>query len=158
MTQTKLNKMKNKLIKLIFVLCLTILFFSCQSKTEKRLIGSWALELDSCVVLNRNWHTETCSNTMAIRQNQECDLPLICGQSIQQALGTWQLASGKNVPDTILFNVPDNPLRGKYMITFYKDYNAMKFKMKLQNDSTILICSKFVVSFKYSQKDLLDRQ
>ncbi len=118
----------------------------------------WALDLDSCVVLNRNWHTEICSNEMIIRQKQVCDLPSLCKQNIKQSKGTWELATGKNAHDTILFNVPDNPLRGRYVITFYKDYNTMKFKMKLQNDSTLLICSKSVVDLTSNPKDLLDMQ
>ncbi len=118
----------------------------------------WALDLDSCVVLNRNWHTEICSNEMIIRQKQVCDLPSLCKQNIKQSKGTWELATGKNALDTILFNVPDNPLRGRYVITFYKDYNTMKFKMKLQNDSTLLICSKSVVDLTSNPKDLLDMQ
>ncbi len=150
--------MKIKLVKLLSVFCFVVLLFSCQSKTEKRLVGLWALDLDSCVVLNRNWHTEICSNEMIIRQKQVCDLPSLCKQNIKQSKGTWELATGKNALDTILFNVPDNPLRGRYVITFYKDYNTMKFKMKLQNDSTLLICSKSVVDLTSNPKDLLDMQ
>ncbi len=158
MTQIKLNNLKPKILNLLFVFCSAILFFSCQSKTEKRLIGLWALELDSCIVQNQNSLTELCSNAITIGQNQVCELPVLCSQNIQQSKGTWQLTKGNKVPDKILFNVPDNPLRGQYIITFYKDYNAMKFKMKLQNDSTILICSKSVINFTTNQKDLLDSQ
>ncbi len=154
-------KLKNQKINFFILLavffCKTILF-SCQSKTEKRLFGLWALELDSCIVLNRSWHTDICSNTLIINSNGKCDLPIICGQNINQSKGVWQLLKAKNKPDTIFFDVFDNPLFGKYMITFYKDYEAMKFKMKLENDSTILICSKSVISFTSNAKDLLDKQ
>jgi hypothetical protein len=139
-------------------LCFAVLLLSCQPKTEKRLIGLWGVELDSCIVLNRPWITEICDNFLIIEKKQKCSLPSFCGENIQQAQGSWQLSTGENVPDTILFNVPDNPLRGQYVITFYKDYSAMKFKMRLQNDSTLLICSKSVISFTSNQKDLLDRQ
>ena len=158
MTQIKLKNMKNQTINILFVFSFVILFFSCQSKTEKRLIGLWAVELDSCIVLKRPWIKEVCDNFLTISQNQKCNLPSLCKQNIQQSEGTWQFTKGKNIPDKILFNVPDNPLHGQYIITFYKDYNSMKFKMKLQNDSTILICSKSVLSFTSNQNDLLDNQ
>lgn len=157
MIQSRLNNQKTNFIKLLAAFCFVALLFSCQSKTEKRLIGLWAFELDSCVVLNRNWSTEICSNTMTIKQEQECELPPLCAQ-LQKSNGTWQLITGEKGSDTILFNVSDNPLRGRYAITFYKDYHAMKFKMKLQNDSTLLICSKSILSFTSNQKDLLDKQ
>ena len=158
MAQRKFNNLKIILVKSLFVFCFVVLLFSCQSKTEKRLIGLWALDLDSCVVLNSDWHTEICSNAMIIGQKQVCDLPSLCKQNVKHSKGTWELALGKNAPDTILFNVPNNPLRGSYVITFYKDYNAMKFKMKLQNDSTLLICSKSVVDFTSTPKKILDKQ
>lgn len=158
MTLTKLNNPKTKLTALLFLSCFAVLSFSCQSKTEKRLIGLWAVELDSCIVQNRPWITEICDNFLIIKEKQECNLPALCGQ-LQQSKGTWQLFKGKNAPDTILFNVPENPLRGQYAITFYKDYNEMKFKMRLQNDSTILICGKNIINFSSNNpKEILDKQ
>lgn len=150
--------MKIKPILLLFVFCLVFLFLACQPKTEERLIGLWALELDSCFISDVSWYSKTCSNAVIIKQYQMCKLPILCGQRFEQSQGTWKLIDGGKMSDTVLFSVPDNPLQGQYAITFYKDYNEMKFKMKLQNDSTILICSKSVISLTSSPKDLLDRQ
>ena len=156
MIQTKLSNLKTKFIALPFVFCFVILFFSCQSKTERRLIGLWALELDSCIIMNREWYY--CGNMLSVSNDNSCKLPAICNQ-IDKNKGTWQFFRGKNAPDTILFNVPENPLRGQYIVTFYKDYNVMKFKMKLQNDSTVLICSKNIISFDSNNyRKILDSQ
>lgn len=158
MTRKELSCQKIKLVKLLstFFFSFLFLFLSCQSKNEKRLVGLWALELDSCIVSNRDWHY--CSNSLIISGDKTCKLPIICTQKDNQAQGTWLLVTSKNVSDSILFNVPDNPLRGQYKIIFYKDYNVMKFKMRLTNDSTLLICSKSVLSFTSNPKDLLDKQ
>lgn len=155
MTPKRLSLQIIKPFKFLAVFCIIFMLFSCQSKNEKRLIGLWALELDSCIVFNRDWLY--CSNSLTINRDKTCKLPIICAQKDNQAQGSWLLVSGINIADSIIFNVPDNPLHGQYQITFYKDYEAMKFKMKLMNDSTLLICSKSILSFKSTPKDLLDK-
>lgn len=158
MTRKELSRQKIKLVELLSAFCFLFLFLflSCQSKNEKRLVGLWALELDSCIVSDRDW--DYCSNSLIINSDKTCNLPIICSQKDNQAQGTWLLVTDKNISNSILFNVPDNPLHGQYEITFYKDYNTMKFKMRLMNDSTLLICSKSVLSFTSNPKDLLDKQ
>lgn len=150
--------MNKKLIQLTIVILLVFLNYSCESKTENRLKGLWALEFDSCIVSNKQWVEKVCSNSIVIN-SKNCALPMLCGQTIEQSKGIWMLLRGKNTPDTLFFNVPNNPLYGKYEISFYKDYNKMKFKMKLQNDSIILICAKNIISFNsHNSKEILDRQ
>lgn len=158
MNRKELSRQKIKLVELISLFCFLFLslLLSCQSKNEKRLVGLWALDLDSCIVSQRDW--DYCSNSLIINSDETCSLPIICSQKGNQAQGTWLIVADKNMSDSILFNVPDNPLHGQYKITFYKDYNAMKFKMRLMNDSTLLICSKSVLSFTSNLKDLLDKQ
>ena len=158
MIRKELSRQEIKLVVLLSVLCFLFLslIFSCQSKNEKRLVGLWALELDSCIVSYRDW--DYCSNSLIINSNGTCKLPMICTQQGNQAQGTWLIVTDKNISDSILFDVPDNPLHGQYEIIFYKDYNAMKFKMRLMNDSTLLICSKSVLGFTSNLKDLLDKQ
>jgi len=64
----------------------------------------------------------------------------------QNATGTWKVISTN--PDSVFFNVPNNPLHGKYAIRFFIDedgYRNMKnniYKIELENDSTYLICNK----------------
>ena len=63
----------------------------------------------------------------------------------RDATGTWKVISTN--PDSIFFNVPKNPLHGKYAIRFFIDengYGGMNniYKIELENDSTYLICNK----------------
>lgn len=60
--------------------------------------------------------------------------------------GTWKIISTD--PDSVFFDVPNSPLRGKYAIRFFideKGYGELKnniYKIELKNDSTYLICNK----------------
>jgi hypothetical protein len=61
-----------------------------------------------------------------------------------KAKGIWKIISTN--PDTVFFNVPNNPLHGKYAIRFFIDEqgywgNSLIYKIELQNDSTYLICN-----------------
>jgi hypothetical protein len=63
---------------------------------------------------------------------------------LKKAKGTWEIISTN--PDTVFFNVPNNPLHGKYAIRFFIDEkgywgNSLIYKIELQNDSTYLICN-----------------
>jgi hypothetical protein len=149
--------MMRKLIFYIVFLFFTGLTLSCQSRTKKRLYGIWALELDSCIVQERVWNY--CSNTIVLNDDMTCKLPSIFDQQLSQSLGTWHVSLNKNKQDSVFFNVPNNPLHGKYAITFYKDYNKMVFKMRLENDSTFLVCGKHILSFSTNNvKKILDSQ
>jgi len=146
-----------KLYVFIVIVFYIGLSYSCQSRTEKRLVGLWGLDLDSCIVQGRIWYC--CGNMLTVNSDMTCDLPAICDQKMNQSLGKWQLITNNNKQDSIFFNVPDNPLHGMYAITFYKDYNKMVFKMRLQNDSTFLVYGKQILSFSTNNlKKLLDSQ
>lgn len=138
------------------VFCVLFILFSCQSKTRNRLVGLWALELDSCIVSNRDW--VFCSNSMIIDEDNTCKLPILCTQRYDQSKGSWQIIRGRNQDDSVIFVVPDSPLSGRYLITFYKDYKTMKFNMKLENDSILLVCTKSVVSFTSTPKEALEKE
>lgn len=149
--------MMRKLIIFAGVVFIMNIVLSCQSRTEKRLIGLWGLDLDSCIVEGRYWYY--CGNMLTIDSDMTCDLPAICDQKMGQSLGSWQLITHKNKQDSVFFNQPDNPLHGKYAIAFYKDYNKMVFKMRLENDSTFLVCGKHILSFSTNNvKKILDSQ
>jgi hypothetical protein len=74
----------------------------------------------------------------------------------QNATGTWRVISTN--PDSIFFNVPKNPLHGKYAIRFFidrKGYRGMNniYKIELTNDSTYLICNKAGFIYKREVKN-----
>lgn len=161
MTQIKSNRVVQKIeciLRFLILLFSVIINFSCQSKTENRLTGLWSIDIDSSIVVNRPWLSIICDNAIIIGSNNDCKLPAICEQGLQRAKGHWYLVHGSSSIDSLLFNVNNNPLSGKYSIKFYKDYNTMRFKIKLQNDSTILICSKSIISNTSNSKNILDNQ
>ncbi len=161
MTRRKSNLgLSIRIVKWLPVLMLLFLLVSCHTKTVRRLDGWWAMELDSCYVTtcsDSSWYV--LSNTILIDDDKSCILPLV--STLKNAIdrsGSWSLIQDKNSPDSIIFDVPGHPLQGKYQLTFYKDYDRMEFKMKLENDSTHLVAYKFVIDFTSpSEKAALDR-
>jgi hypothetical protein len=74
----------------------------------------------------------------------------------RKAKGTWKVISRN--PDSVFFNVPQNPLHGKYAIRFFIDesgYNGMNniYKIEIENDSTYLICNKGGVFYNRDVRD-----
>jgi hypothetical protein len=63
----------------------------------------------------------------------------------RKAKGSWKVISTD--PDSVFFNVPENPLHGKYAIRFF-DMGHNFYKIELKNDSTYLICSRQVIFVK----------
>ena len=68
-------------------------------------------------------------------------------EMLRKKKGTWKIISTN--PDSVFFNVPENPLHGKYAIRFFIDKNGWRnvninniYKIELTNDSTYLICNK----------------
>lgn len=137
MTQIKLKN--NYCLGLIF-----LILSSCVNKTEKRIIGDWSIDLDSCRVCHRKW--DILGNSITFYKDYACSLPEIFQQSQNDNVGRWFLHHSIE-SDSLFLDVPNNPLYGKYKIELYKDYKNQLFKMKLENDSTILVCSKFLQNF-----------
>ncbi len=172
------NKIKFSLKKKIIILLLSLLliiflgffifsiFKTYQSPTERKLIGFWNIETS-----NSYWQRSydyDIGTIIYIENKTKVKLPrvyennLIFGDSIsdaqiqknkiyfekmqQDAIGTWEIISTN--PDSVFFNVPNNPLHGKYAIRFFideKGYGEAKnniYKIELKNDSTYLICNK----------------
>ena len=73
--------------------------------------------------------------------------------------GPWKIISTN--PDSVFFNVPKNPLHGRYAVRFFIDENGWTYmnmrnniyKMELTNDSTYLICNKAGFMYASSVKD-----
>lgn len=123
----------------IYVVVFFLLLLSCTNKTNKRLRGSWSVDLDSSIVSHRNW--DIVGNSIDLNK-KDCILPRIFKNKLNQDSGRWYFNSTE---DSIFFDVPENPLNGKYKVQFYKDYDKLQFKMRLTNDSTLLICSKSII-------------
>lgn len=125
-----------------------------KSSIQKKLIGTWNIEHESYIT-GREWNM--CGDWINIEYKNVCKLPLVCDFDMEEryfdikerqkkATGTWQIISTN--PDSVFFNVPNNPLHGKYAIRFFIDKNGYMnmgnniYKIELTNDSTCLICNK----------------
>lgn len=163
--------LKNKIIIAIILMMLAsfvvlIGIKNYKSPIQNKLIGIWNIETS-----NSYWQRSydyDISTIIYIENKTKVKLPrvyennLIFGDSIsdaqiqknkiyfekmqQDAIGTWSIISTN--PDSVFFNVPNNPLHGKYAIRFFideKGYGELKdniYKIELKNDSTYLICNK----------------
>ena len=135
--------------------CLVLLFFifiSCTNKNEKKIIGLWSIEIDSCIVYHREWRIV--DNLIIFESDNSVKLPEIFPQKVKANEGKWKIVNN----DSIYFIAPNNPLHGKYKFHFYKDYKNQQFKAKFTNDSTTIICSKSILGSNYNTNDLLDKQ
>jgi hypothetical protein len=142
-----------KIITIVFVLFILICLFSLigiishKSPIQRKLTGTWNIEFDSYVI-GKEWNM--CGNWIEIKSNTICELPAICDIDIdkaeKEATGAWEIISTN--PDSVFFNVPKNPLHGKYALRFFIDKNGYRnmykniYKIELTNDSTYLICNK----------------
>jgi hypothetical protein len=89
-----------------------------------------------------------------VKSKDTIELPFVFGgdksffRKEAEAAGTWKVVSIN--PDSVLFDVPENPLHGKYAVWFFMDENGRVsmnkrnniYKMELKNDSTVLICNR----------------
>jgi len=153
----KLNQQqRNKIIIGIFLLMsIIVLVIFLTAKNDKvaiqrKLKGIWNIELDSTIAYDRglnccvpmNDDSFLCDIIIEIKSENIIELP--CGKgNTKENTGYCKIISTK--PDSIFFDVPKNPLRGKYAVKFYRGKTILDrfgYKMKLSNDSTLLICSK----------------
>ncbi len=143
-------------MKILVSILITVTSCSCVQKNqvEKKLIGIWSVDIDSCLVADGFWYNIG-HNGLSIRSNYTCELPAFIGEClevsdvIENSEGQWSIIGG----DTIFFDVPKNPLHGKYKIYFYREPKDRLFKIRLVNDSITIVCRKGLQNF---DRDNLD--
>jgi hypothetical protein len=132
-----------------------------ESPVQRKLKGFWNIEFENSYI-ERDSIYELSWSPMCI-EKKTIKLPMLLGNPMgtffedqKDAMGTWQVISTN--PDSVFFNVPKNPLHGKYAIRFFIDesgYSGMNniYKIELENDSTYLICNKGGVFYDRSVRD-----
>lgn len=149
----RLSKIKKYIIILLLIICFSLIFYYFLNNERvhynQKLTGFWNIEIENsdwirdsnyCFLDNNIFFTKDSVNLPTVNT----DLPFF--EDLKKSKGTWKIISID--PDTIFFNVPHNPLHGKYAIKFYIDSNGYNgnrnliYKMELKNDSTYLICNK----------------
>jgi hypothetical protein len=137
---------------------------SCSSIIQRKLMGFWNIEFENSYIERDSIYNISWS-PVHIKKNI-IKLPLLFentrtfSESEKDATGTWKVISIK--PDSIFFNVPKNPLHGKYAIRFFideKGWSGMNniYKIELKNDSTYLICNKGGILFDRDVQDWVDK-
>jgi len=179
------NKIIKPIIFLTFFLAIIINIFTHESPIKRKLIGNWNIEFENSYI-ERDSFYQFLGIIINIRNKETIELPIVYdtldidfqgktyldnifddekivekykkhSEKMQnKAKGFWKIINKK--PDSVFFNVPQNPLYGKYAVRFFideKGFNGMNniYKMELKNDSTYLICNKGGFLFKRDVKD-----
>jgi hypothetical protein len=131
---------------------------SPEAAIRRKMEGLWNIELESSTVYdNRECNcctllydeTYMCSGIISVGITSKDMIRLPCGNgNMEDNTGVWKVISTN--PDSVFFNVPENPFHGKYAVRFYIDNNGWVYrnmphniyKMELKNDSMLLICNK----------------
>jgi hypothetical protein len=139
----------------ILTIIISTIVINHKTPIQRKLIGFWNIEVtnsawdrDSIYDISTIIHIET--KDTIILPSLCCDKPVRIAKA--EATGIWKIISTN--PDSVFFNVPKNPLHGKYAIRFFIDKNGYQneyfnfnmpnniYKIELKNDSTLLICNK----------------
>ncbi|MBF0575567.1 hypothetical protein [Dysgonomonas sp. GY617] len=131
--------------KYIFFI-LIIFLSSCTSRLDRKLTGIWSIDIDSLSTDNPLWYNFL-DNMFILRNDHTASLPAILNLDINYTDGIkWETVNGE-VSDSIYFHTQEHPMSGKFKITFYRDYKEKLFKMRLENDNTVIICRKGLQNF-----------
>ncbi len=125
--QKQFNRLlKSKLIKpsiaLLIVIGVVVVLSikSYKSPVQRKLIGTWTVEIEKCRVSNRDWNWTL--NTIDVIDKNRCRMPTICDEKTttekrwEEATGKWKIISSD--PDSVFFDVPKNPLYGNMLSDF----------------------------------------
>ena len=189
--QNRLSKSKIIAIGIVLLIIGIVIFvgiITYQSPIKRKLIGSWNIEFENSYIERDSIYQfleiiiNIQKDTINLPQLRE---PLVIdfqcktflGNGIefdeetiqknikrnkemrQKATGVWQVISTN--PDSVFFNVPKNPLHGKYAVRFFIDENGWIswnmprniYKIELTNDSTYLICNKGGIMYTKDVRD-----
>ena len=133
---------------LFHFICFFFIIGCNKGDLDNKLIGVWSIDINQTVVDRNNWQN-ILSNILALESDFTCS-----GISFYDTIsdkrfnkkGTWQSIS-KNGQDSIILNIRDNPMNGRYKIEFYRDFEKKLLKMRLSNDYIEFTCSKFLQNF-----------
>lgn len=121
---------------------LLILLGSCN--TEKRkLVGWWAI--DSITINGENRKIDLSVNAFTFENNGDCRLPMLEFNGIKS--GRWRIEKDED-DRYLIIESSDNPLVGRYRMTYFKDPKKKLYRMSLQSDSIEMVCSKAFQRYK----------
>jgi hypothetical protein len=132
--------MKTKSIALLIVV-FTISLFSCKTKFEKKIIGTWAI--DNVINKAENNDVYLKSNMITFNEKNICFLPVF--EKNQDKKGSWKIDYKE---DTVLIiNANNNPLNGSYHIKFKRDSENKLLRLFINSETYELECSKLLHNY-----------
>jgi hypothetical protein len=159
-------KQRNKVILILLIIISVVTAFavagieSPKAAIQRKLKEFWDIEFANSL-MDRDSIYEFADVAIFFEKDNTIKLPRVLSETStdQRAEGAWKVISTN--PDSVLFDVPENTLHGKYAIRFFTDYDGWVsmdstrsiLKMELKNDSTLLTCYKSVVFY---DKDFWD--
>lgn len=111
---------------------------------DRKLTGLWSIDINAEVVERNNWG-DMLGNGISLRSDFTCRIP---GFMIEEtndrynSEGTWQSLSVDG-RDSLIIDVKDHPMNGRYKIEFYRDTKKELLKMRISNSTTEFTCAKF---------------
>ena len=127
----------------ILLLC-SICFVGCKSALDRKLAGLWFIDINAEVVERNNWDN-ILGNGFNLESDFTCDMVAfrnVITSGRHNSHGTWQSFS-VNGQDSLIIDVKDHPLSGRYKVEFYKDTEMEHLKMRVSNFRVEFTCAKF---------------
>ncbi|MDR1182533.1 MAG: hypothetical protein LBL13_11200 [Bacteroidales bacterium] len=150
-------KQRNKVILILLIIISVVTAFavagieSPKAAIQQKLDGHWYIEFENSF-MDRDTIYKFADGAIFFENDNTIKLPGVYEASTDQRTeGTWKVI--RTNPDSVLFDVPENTLHGKYAIRFFIDNDDIGWvdsprsilKIELKNDSTLLTCYKTVV-------------
>jgi hypothetical protein len=137
-----------RIVKYIYYFLFFIIFSGCTKDAKDKLVGTWSVDIDNTVVEKNKWYDIT-SNMLIFKADYTFN-----GVSFfdptkgisSSSIGKWAYFSINN-KDSVIIDIPDNPISGRYEVIFYKDYEKKLLKIKMKNDSIDFTAAKFLQDF-----------
>lgn len=131
--------------KFLALFSIGLLFLSC-SKLEKKVEGAYSI--DELIVNGELLTYSLGANMISFGNDQKCNLPTVLDEEsnylTEIRTGSWKL----NSIDTMLSITSEHSiLRGKFKLSFEKDFKRKLLQIVLENDSVHLRASKFMQNF-----------
>lgn len=134
----------------LFILCSFLLFCSCKSSVEQKIVGFYSI--NEMVVNQKSVLTDLAVNTIDFDDSGECMMPPLRCSSTQKyrlVYGTWNADS---VDSTVTIESEHSIFNGVFNVRFEKNYEKKLLVLILENDGIYCNASKALQNFK-AKKD-----
>ncbi|RFS18702.1 hypothetical protein DVR12_27030 [Chitinophaga silvatica] len=126
--------MKGKFI--VLLISFATLISAC-SKDKRKLVGWWAIDVIRIGDANRLVYLSV--NSMVFDNNGEVSLPRYDFKGSEN--GTWEIEKDED-DRYLVIKSSNNILARRYRLFYFKDPKNKVYRMSLQSDSIVMVCTK----------------